>query len=472
MKTVTLFRHQDHGVDKGLEILSKYHGLGIFFDPGLGKTLTILTIADTFMKEGEITHLIVVCPKTLYGTWQDEIARHTYFRWAFQWETKKSQKYLATLADADKNSEVILTNYEAYREVDSSLSKLLEKLSGRALVVFDESTRIKTPSSQQSKGVRKIFKDFKYRVIMTGTEITKSPLDLWAQFDALKSGFWQIPFGHFRNRYAIMTDLYLPGGKMTKKVSGFQKINELQAIIEPMVVRAKKKDCLDLPDKIFQNIPVELSAAEWKVYQDLKTKLMTILENGEIISVQQKIALFTRFRTITGGWADTINQITNRPSKLSTLIDMVADDESQAIIWCSFTHEIRMLQKELSQYGKCVTYTGEDSQEERVGNFSQFVTGGARFFLGNAKTAGFGLNLQNCPLQYFYSLPTSAEEFMQALDRSHRIGSTSNVVYRFLLGRRNGTPSIDWRIKALLEQSVDLLQAFQTRELRELVTFI
>lgn len=474
MKTVTLYRHQKDGVDKGRNILDERGGLGIFFDPGLGKSLTALTLADDLFERQEIQWVVIVCPKTLYGTWQDQIANHTYHNPAFEYlGTKVGQKrYDEDMAKAELSSPFILVNYESWREMKKPLADLMDRITSNSMLVMDESTRIKTPSSQQSKGLRKVAKAFRYRIIMTGTEITKSPLDLWAQFEALRPNFWSMPWTMFKKRYGIWDDMYLAGGNVIKRLTGFQNIHALQKQVDPWIVRAKKEDCMDLPDKIFQNIPVELDAKEWKAYRDMKDRLMTILDSGEMISVEQKIALFTRFRTITGGWADTQNKITDIPSKLSTLIDMIEDSDGQAIIWCSFTHEIYMIQKELSEHGKCVTYHGPDNQEERVRNFNEFTSGRARFFVANPQTAGFGLNLQNCPLQYFYSLPTSAETFLQALDRSHRIGTTTNVVYRFLLGVRGRENCIDWRIKELLDQSVDLLHAFQTRELRELVRFV
>ena len=474
MKTVTLFRHQERGVDKGLEILTKLRGLGIFFDPGLGKTLTSMTIVDTLIKEKEITNVVVVCPKTLYGTWQDQIREHTDFGPAFEFHaTKLGQKEYSTKLALSASVTFYLVNYESFRSPRPELVNYLNTVASRAVVILDESTKIKSPASQQTKGTKKLLSKFWGRIIMTGTEITKSPLDLFSQFEFLRSGIWGSTWTNFKRRFAIMEDLYLPGGKITKKIVGFQNLHVLQQTVAPWIIRAKKEDCMDLPPKIFQNIPVEMSSEEWRVYQDLKKRLMAYLESGELITVDQKIALFTRFRTITGGWADTKNPISDAtPSKLSTLIDFIEDDDKQAIIWCAFTHEIIMLTKELNKYGKCVTYYGGDSQEVRQANFTAFTNRSARFFIANPATASLGLNLQHCSLQYFYSLPTKADDFGQALDRSHRIGTKTEVVYRFLLGVRNGQNSIDWRVKALLDQSVDLLHAFQTREIRELVSFI
>jgi len=433
-----------------------------------------MTIADRLMKEGEIDRILIVCPKNLYGTWQDQIQEHSDFGRGFEWYGDRlgTKKYQEQLDEASKHS-VILANYESFRDQPKpELYQLLSSLK-TTLVILDESTKIKSNKAQQTKGTKKLLNGAWGKIIMTGTEITKSPLDLFSQFEFIKNGFWYSSWTNFKKRYAIMDNLYLPGGKVTKVVKGFQRINELQKAVEPWIIRAKKEECFDLPPKIFQNIPVELSSEEWRVYQDLKKRLMAYLESGELITVDQKIALFTRFRTITGGWADTKTPVsTVLPSKLSVLTEFIEADDKQAIIWCAFTHEIIMLSKELQKYGKCVTYYGGDSQEVREANKLAFINGSARFFVANPAVGSLGLNLQHCGLQYFYSLPTKSDDFGQAMDRSHRIGTKSEVVYRFLLGVRNGQNSIDWRVKALLDQSVDLLHAFQTREIRELVSFI
>lgn len=475
MKTRTLFRHQQKGVDDGLPQLRDNGGVGIFFDPGLGKTVTALTMASNLLDEKLIKNVLIVCPKTLFGTWQDEIKKHTTFQPAFEIHAKdmarKDSPFNRKLPDISLSQTIIMTNFESFRRPNLPLARAFQRMEGHCLVIIDESTRIKSPSAAQTKGVHRELRDFVYKIIMTGTEITKSPLDLYSQFEFLKQGlFSQRNFFQFKRSYAIQAPVYLPGGRTVQKVVGYQRLNELQKVTAPWIVRAKKEECFDLPPKIFQDIPVELSKKEWKAYKDMRDHLMTVLDSGEIISVTQKVALFTRFRTLTGGWATTDQKIEERPSKLAALSDMVSDDNEQAIIWCAFRHEIDMMKKEFKD--ECVTYYGEDSQEARQGNLERFLAGKVRFFVANAKTAGWGLNLQHCRLQYFYSLPTSAEEYMQSLDRSHRIGSRSEVVYRMLLARYKGVDCIDWRIKALLDQSVDLLHAFQTRSLSELVQLI
>lgn len=475
MKTVTLFSHQERAVLDTLDRLYNHGGAAIIHDPGLGKTLTALTVFERLTEANDARFLVVVCPRTLYGTWQDQIETHTKFGEAFEFLSAKAsgKKYGQEIDAFADYGTIILINYEALRDPKDGLKNLLEKIENRSLVILDESTRIKNPMSQQSKGIKKFLGRFKYRIIMTGTEITKDALDLYAQFEFVKTGIWgERSFSSYKARYALQEPLYLPNGKITMKVVGFQRMDRLQQLIAPVTSRAKKEDCFDLPPKIFQDIPVDLSPEEARAYKELKTILMTILESGEIISVERKIALFMRFRTVTGGWADTTHQIVPRPAKLATLCDMVEDEDSQAIIWSSFTHEIKMLEKELSNYGKCVTYYGEKTQEDRVSSQNRFTSGDARFFIGNPSTGALGLNLQNCTLQYFYSLPSQGEHYLQSLDRSHRIGTLSAVVYRRLLARLGRTDSIDFRIKEILAGRADLLHAFQTRPLYELVRLV
>src|SRR5213076_972945 len=128
----------------------------------------------------------------------------------------------------------------------ASLQEQLTKAKRRLMIVLDESSRIKSPKSAQTKAVLKLAPLAVRRVILNGTPVSNNPLDLWAQLQfidpailAAKNYFW------FRARYAVM------GGYMGKQVIGWQHLEDLQQRIAPYCLRRLKKDCLDLPDKVF-----------------------------------------------------------------------------------------------------------------------------------------------------------------------------------------------------------------------------
>lgn len=329
-------------------------------------------------------------------------------------------------------------------------------------VAVHNSSTIKGADAKRSKNIKAAGKLAIGKLILTGTEISKGPLDLYMQFEFLKDKFWGVrSFFMFKSIYAEMVDAYGPGGRTFKKIVGYRKVNELIDQIAPYTTRAMKKDCLDLPAKIRTTIKVKFTDAQKKVYDDLKAFMATILDSGEVMTIQNKISLFTKFRQITGGTMKNGEEcvvIEPHPGKLTALIDDIQDTDEQAIIWCAFRGEVELVAKALYPYGNVVTFDGSTHIDDRSASKVFFQQGDARFFVANMKAGAFGLNLQNCHLQYFYSRDTSPQANWQAEDRSHRPGQKHPCVYKSLVV----AGSVDERIEQLIGQSADLLDLLRS----------
>jgi SNF2 family DNA or RNA helicase len=202
-------------------------------------------------------------------------------------------------------------------------------------------------------------------------------------------------------------------------------------------------------------IKVGITPTQNGIYQQLKRDLATLLDSGDLVTIPNKISLFTKFRQIVGGTLKVDGEyqiIEPRPEKLVALLDDLEDTDEQAIIWCAFRGEVQMIMKALERLGTAVTFDGSTSIEQRNKDKLAFQSGQARFFVGNMKAGSFGLNLQNCALQYFYSRDTSPQVNWQAEDRSHRPGQTRTCVYKSLIVK----DTVDERILQLIEESADL----------------
>jgi len=189
------------------------------------------------------------------------------------------------------------------------------------------------------------------------------------------------------------------------------------------------------------------------------------------MTVPNKIALFTKFRQLTGGTMKVENEYTvvePRPGKLVALLDDIQDSDEQAIVWCAFRGEIQLVAKALSEHGEVVTFDGSTDVDERSESKVAFQEGRARFFVSNMKAGAYGLNLQNCHLQYFYSRDTSPQANWQAEDRSHRPGQKSVCVYKSLVVRG----SVDERILDLIDQSADLRDIVRGMSVEDIVRFV
>jgi len=472
------YEHQRRAVNESVHDIEKagYHAL--FMEMGTGKTKTTIDTFMALLARDSMDCLIIIAPKTLMSTWTDEeIPKHLTVDCAVgAWDNKTTKKSVEAFKALTEDSRPLIwvANVEAFQSLNDELRRRMSLLlrSRRTMIAVDESSKIKGDSAQRSKNIVAAGKLAKGRMILTGTEISKGPLDLYMQFEFLKPGFFGVKsFYVFRQVYAILEEAYGSGGRTFKKVVGYQRLNELMDRISPFTTRALKKDCLDLPEKIRTRIYVSLTPGQEKIYGELKKHLATILDSGEVMTIQNKVSLFTKFRQITGGTLKHGEQsevIEAMPEKLKALLDDIEDTDEQAIIWCAFREEVKLVSSALKPHGEVVTYDGSTDIDDRSEAKKRFQTGEARFFVANMQAGAYGLNLQNCHLQYFYSRDLSPQANWQAEDRSHRPGQKSVCVYKSLICK--GT--VDERILDLLEQSTDLLDQLRSMGAKELIDLI
>lgn len=471
------YLHQRRAVNELIEGVKTYGYHALFMEMGTGKTKTTIDAWQILLHSGAYDGLVVVAPKAILSVWEiEEIPRHMFQSYAlYRWDGRtsaKSQKEFGAVLDSQLPA-VFIVNIESFQTVPEAMRLRLRAFlqKRKCLMAVDESSYIKSPDAKRSKNIKAAGMLAKARVILTGTEITNSPLDLYMQFEFLCPGFWKVKnYFIFRMRYAILKEEYGPGRRTFKKVVGFQRINELMDRIAPFCSRALKRECLDLPGKIYTTIYVELSDAQKQVYKQLKEFLAAMVRD-KIVTVPNKIALFTKFRQIPGGCINIEGEsaiIDDDPPKLQALLSDLADTDEQAIIWCAFTHEIELVSKALSKIANTATFYGEGSQDARNSNMRLFQEGAVRFLVGNPAAGAYGLNLQNCHLQYNYSRVLSPSQSWQAEDRIHRPGQQLPCVYKTIIAQ--GT--VDERIESLLAQKTDIRTRFQDMSIADMYDLV
>lgn len=469
-----LYKHQERSISEGLECLDRYGYFAIFHEVGLGKSRTLLEITMRLASKNALGALVISAPKSLSGSWREQSDLYLSIPHSFiSWDASKAktvkwhQQFLSDLANG--GFPVLFINTEAFQRPNKELLMVLEKIKERApvLLAVDESSDIKNPKAGRTRNLMKFGSECSYRVIMTGTEITNSPLDIFSQFEFLHPGFWGFKnFYFFRNYYAILEERYLSGGRTFKEITGFRKLNEIQDKIAPITSRARKIDCLDLPEKIHARLPVELSGESERVYTELKNNLYSMLKNGELVSVPNKIALFTKARQITGGTLSGMGVLDAHNAKLDALISELNDSSEQAIIWSCFTEEIGLICSRLS--GSYVRFDGQTSPRDRDSAIEKFRSGEARLFVANPQAAGQGLNLQCAHVQYWYSLPNQAKQYEQAEGRIHRSGQTCPCLYKSIIAKE----TVDERIQAVLSEKLDIMDRFRSGTLEDLLDML
>ena len=336
-------------------------------------------------------------------------------------------------------------------------------------MIVDEITTIKNPSANRSKNICKISPKIKYKRIMTGSPVTKSPLDLYQQCAFMsKKLLGYSSFVAFRSRYAVMKQITSTSGRMLLIPSHYTNLEELDLIVKRFSVRVRKKDCLDLPPKIYQQRYVTLSKQQIGVYDNLKKLARATLKNKEV-SFANKLTEILKLHQVCNGFlkSNEGEQVSfeNDP-KMEELLNIIEEAEGKFIIWANYVYNIESIVKKLKQiYGEYSTVViyGNVSTDNRTLAVEQFQNNPrVRFFVGNPATGGYGLTLTEASYVVYYSNSYNLEVREQSEDRAHRIGQKKSVTYVDLIVDK----TIDSHIISALKRKIKLSSETMGEEIR------
>lgn len=434
------FKHQDNYLKSAWRLRVD----ATLFDMGLGKTKVTLDTAGMLAYSGKIDSLIVLAPKGVYANWEKtELPKHmspsVQYK-AVLWKglsTKKNVNELIPIMKHEDNIlHILIMNYDAVitEKGKYTLEKFMQGHES-TMMVCDESTKIKNPKAKRTKQVISLGLKAKCKRILTGSPITKSPLDFYSQALFLSKeclGFSN--FFAFRNRYAILEDVTTFGGASFKKVVGFKNLNELSDKIETFSHRIMKEECLDLPDKTYLVRYFSLTSEQRKLYEEMKKTMMLDLED-DMVSTSIALTKLLRMRQICSGYCPTdqgdVLRIEHK--RLETLMDCVEEIDGKIIIWAYFVDDIESIAAALrKEYGdeSVVTYYGKTELDERTQNIHRFENDPeCRFFVANPKVGGMGITLNAAKYAIFYNADYNYEDRMQAEARNYRIGQKENIFY-------------------------------------------
>jgi SNF2 family DNA or RNA helicase len=223
--------------------------------------------------------------------------------------------------------------------------------------------------------------------------------------------------------------------------------------------RVLKKDCLDLPEKIYTARYVGMTKEQLNMYEQIRRHAMVLLEDGEMATAPAVITQMLRLQQIMSGHLKTDEgEMLYFPSKrMDALEEIINEHDGKAIIWSRFRHDIigmtEMLNKKFGE-GSAAAYFGDTSDDDRndiVTNF-QNPNHPLKYFVGNPATAGYGLTLTEANLVVYYANDFNLETRIQSEDRAHRIGQKNNVTYIDLICEG----SIDEQIVKALRAKIDI----------------
>lgn len=422
----------------------------LFLEMGTGKTkVTLDTLALQF-RGGLIDRALIVAPKGTYRNWADkEIPQHLpdwcgarVCVWSPE-QTKRKTAEIESIMKAGQGLALFVVNVEAFSTDRGKAAAERFLKGGKPAFVVDESTTIKNPKALRTKAVIKLGKLARYRRILTGSPVTKSPLDLFAQCAFLDTRY----LGHgswftFRNRYAIVVNQKM-GQRMIPKITGYQRLDELNKILDRFSSRVLKKDCLDLPEKIYHLREVDLTPEQMRAYEQMRRQAIVTLEGTPIVTAASAISQLLRLHQIACGHlprdvGDPRPAIELPTKRIDALLEAIEETDGKVIIWAAYTADILRIAEELRKaHGpySAVTYYGATSDADRSMAVAAFQDEAAkvRFFVGQPRTGGYGLTLTAADTVIYYANSHDLEVRLQSEDRAHRIGQTKPVNYIDLL---------------------------------------
>ncbi len=455
------YEHQKVALEKSYD----NQNFGYFMEMGCGKSKVLLDNITWLYDNKLIDTAVIVAPKGVYRNWEvSEIPTHLpeniqpeVYVWSAN-PNKGQRERLSEGVNKTRTLRILLVNVEAF----GASKKVLQYLEhfvrdSTFLLAVDESTTIKNPKAKRTKALVKLGQGATYKRILTGSPVTKSPMDLYAQcgfMDKNLLGFDS--YYSFQGRYAI-TRTQRMGSHSFQQIVGYRNLSELSDKLERFSFRVTKEEALDLPDKIYTVREVGVTNEQLTYYHSIKTAAMALLDEGELVSAPSIMTQLLRLQQVLCGHLMTDDgELVEFPTKrMDALMDTIEEMSGKVIIWSRFRYDIRKITVMLeSKYGpgSTVSYFGDTSDADRQAAIQAFQSGDARFFVANPQTAGYGLTLTAATNVIYYANDFNLETRVQSEDRAHRIGQHHPVLYVDLMTK--GT--VDVHIVKTLQNKIDL----------------
>ena len=446
-----------------------------FMEMGTGKTKVLIDNMAMLYDKGKIDGALIIAPKGVVKTWyEQELPTHLpdhIENVSVLWQsniTKTQQEKLESLFEIGISLHILVMNVEAFSTEKGVkfASKFLN--SHKALMAIDESTTIKTPTAKRTKNIIGLGKHAKYRRIMTGSPVTKNPLDLYTQCEFLDPFLLDFySYYAFRNRYAEMTTMNVRG-RSIQVVKEFRHLGELSESLQPFSYRVLKEDCLDLPPKNWTKRHIVLTSEQRKIYDQMKKHALAVL-NKKVTTTVTVLTQLMRLHQITCGHftADDGSTQLIESNRVKELMSILEETEGKAIIWANYQRDItNIIDSIVKEYGpgSVVDYYGLTPQEERQDNIRKFQKDDkCRFIVGTPQTGGYGITLTQANTVIYYSNGYDLEKRLQSEDRAHRIGQNKNVTYVDIICE----DTIDEKIVKALRDKINIASEVLGEDLKE-----
>lgn len=423
----------NYGVTKGSLLLGD--------EQGLGKTKQGIDVAVHRKYSDGVNKCLIICGvNSVKYNWEMEVKMHSNER-AYVLDADSTKDRILQLKDwALSNKYFGIINIESLRKPDL-VAELERYINSNiiGLVIVDEIHKAKNGMSLQGKALRKIKP--RYRIGMTGTPIMNKADELWNILSWL--GVEKRSFYAFRSRYCNM------GGYGGYQVVGYKNLDELNGLLNRVMLRRKKDDVLDLPDKIIQNDYLEMTERQRMLYNEIRLGLISQID--DIVLNPNPLTSLLRLRQCTGGILGDDNPKLDR---IKELMEDIAESGQKAVIFSQWEKVTRVLKRELRQYHPAYI-TGDVTPQQRQREMERFqLDNECKVIIGTIGAMGTGLTLTAGTYVIFTDKAWTPADNEQAMDRCHRIGTKGTVNVITLVAKN----TIDERIEEVLSEKKELFE--------------
>ena len=441
-------------------------GLILADDPGLGKTLQLTNLALYNKRNLKFKHcLVICCINSSKYNWYDDISVHTsnkYTPYMLGSRLKKDGTFKKDISSKDKLSDLltmrmysdesqpelpyfIVTNIEVLRYREGKRYPVTDRIielinSGDInMIAIDEIHKNASPSSANGKQlilIKKYTQDRCMWIPITGTPIVNRPTDVYLPL--------KLVGGHdYDNYYMWCKQFCIYGGYGDKEIIGYRNIPKLKAMLQPNMIRRLKEDVLDLPPIIFNDVYVDNTSYQSKLYDSICSEIES--KKSAILDSLNPVASLLRLRQVNGSpeLVDS-NCVVDKSyasknaklQELLRLIEEINDRGEKVVVFSNWVEPLRTLYRFISKrYGTCF-FTGTISESKRQEQKDIFMTDPkCTVMLGTVGAAGVSHTFTSACNVIFYDEPWTYADKKQAWERVHRIGTTKIVNVYTLLSR-------------------------------------
>jgi len=449
------WRRREHQVRAYLIGIS-LNNVALFMEQRTGKTPVSIAIAGSRFLSSQVKRLLVVCPLAVVGGWEKEfkkLANFPYRLEILEGKLENRKSVVANWKDTDNELQVLVTNYDIMSKIS------VDKESGAStqeglmvdlkkwkpdIIICDESQRIKNNKSRRSKSMHRLGTVAKYRVILTGTPITQSPLDIFSQYKFLDPHIFGTSFSRFRNRYTVMRSYrsyqilgykILPGDPYYDKNlerEFFKKVHEV-------AFRITRNEVSGLPPTEPQTLYATLERKAQKIYKEMKSSALLRIGQG-IITAPIILTQLLRLQQITGGFINTESGETYQVSKaklkiLESRLKDLLEDNKKTVIFARFTSEITaistMLKKKKISHHVLEGKVKRSLRDQMIEDFQNNPL--TMVLVVQISTGGEGITLSSGKAEIFYSVNFSLTDYEQAKARIMDMDSVDKEVYNIVV---------------------------------------